>query len=290
MKEEECMENAVAVRQEPFNEKSVLEYLALTGNKQKLLPDESAHFLNIAREFGLNPFKREIYITAFGEGQYRQCSIIVGYEVYLKRAERSGKLSGWKAWTEGSGKDLKAVIEIHRKDWEMPFVHEVFYEEACQRKKDGMPNQFWAKQPRFMTKKVAIAQGMRLCFSDELGGIPYTTDEVSEMEMHNVTPPVPAAGELASAALPAKPKGDPERERLLALIGEVAETKYLGVPVFPEEDKEEFRNLIREGKTPLPDLLATVEILARDRIAKMQSDDFGWQSDAAAATEPVAAE
>lgn len=38
-----------------------------------------------------------------------------------------------------------------------------------------------------MIKKVAIAQGFRLCFSDELGGMPYTADEInSEIEMINV--------------------------------------------------------------------------------------------------------
>ena len=30
-----------------------------------------------------------------------------------------------------------------------------------------------------MTKKVAIAQGFRLCFPDELGGMPYTADELA---------------------------------------------------------------------------------------------------------------
>ena len=38
-----------------------------------------------------------------------------------------------------------------------------------------------------MIKKVAIAQGFRLCFSDELGGMPYTADEInSDIQIVNV--------------------------------------------------------------------------------------------------------
>ena len=31
-----------------------------------------------------------------------------------------------------------------------------------------------------MIKKVAMAQAFRLCFPDELGGMPYTSDEMTE--------------------------------------------------------------------------------------------------------------
>jgi hypothetical protein len=106
----------------------------------------------------------------------------VGYEVYLKRAERTGKLDGWKAWVEGDGETMKALVEIHRKDWSQPFVHEAYWREAVQKKKDGTPTAFWTKQPRFQLKKVAISQGFRLCFPDELGGLPYDPSELPDAE------------------------------------------------------------------------------------------------------------
>jgi phage recombination protein Bet len=129
-------------------------------------------FINIAKSFGLNPFKKEIYAVSYKNN----FNIIVGYEVYIKRAERTGKLAGWKAWTEGSiqNGDLKACVEIKRKDWNDPFYHEVYFDEYNQN------NMIWNSKPRTMIKKVAIAQGFRLAFPDELGGIPYTSDEIDE--------------------------------------------------------------------------------------------------------------
>ena len=165
----------------PVDEKTIVEYLDTTGLTKSLLPKEKAMFVNMARLYGLNPFKREIYCTVYGEGQYRQCSIVTGYEVYLKRAERIGKLDGWQAQITGNLQDgtLAATVTIWRKDWTHPFTHTAFYSECVQTsKKTGEPNAIWRKMPSFMVRKVAIAQAFRLCFSDEFGGMPYTGDEV----------------------------------------------------------------------------------------------------------------
>ena len=165
----------------PVDEKTIVEYLDTTGLTKSLLPKEKAMFVNMARLYGLNPFKREIYCTVYGEGQYRQCSIVTGYEVYLKRAERIGKLDGWQAQITGSLQDgtLAATVTIWRKDWTHPFTHTAFYSECVQTsKKTGEPNAIWRKMPSFMVRKVAIAQAFRLCFSDEFGGMPYTNDEM----------------------------------------------------------------------------------------------------------------
>ncbi len=168
--EREVRENEVReIREERREdiEKAVLEYLKLVGQR---IPERYVkQFIQICKAFQLNPFKREIYLIPYGNN----VNIIVGYETYLKRAERSGKLSGWRVWTEGSVEDdtLKAIIEIKRKDWEMPFRHEVFYKEY---KRD---TQIWREKPYTMIKKVAIAQGFRLAFPEEISGLPYTQEE-----------------------------------------------------------------------------------------------------------------
>jgi phage recombination protein Bet len=155
-----------------------LETMNLTG---KLTKSEVQQFVEISQAFGLNPFKREIYASKFGD----KFSIIVGFETYIKRAERTGKLSGWSVTTFGdinrqnvADSKIKAVITINRKDWEHPFIHEVWFEEYAQKTNAGVLNRFWREKPVTMIKKVAMSQGFRLCFSDELGGMPYTAEEI----------------------------------------------------------------------------------------------------------------
>ncbi len=166
----------------------LIKYLDAFGLTTELNDQEKNQFIEIAEAYQLNPFKREIYAVPFGEGEYRRLSIITGYEVYIKRAERTGKLDGWHAWVEGSSEeDFKAIVEIHRKDWSHPFVHEVYWKEAVQRKKDGSLTHFWTKMPRFQLRKVCISQAFRLAFPDELGGIPYDSSELPE-EMTSPNP------------------------------------------------------------------------------------------------------
>lgn len=176
------MTNEIVEAQSPLQKEKLLEFLSIAGIAQKLTDKEKMQFVEIAQAYCLNPFKREIYCTTYGTGEYRTTSIITGYEVYIKRAERTGKLNGWNVKIEGTGEDMRAIITINRKDWSEPFTHEVYFVECANRKKDGTLNSMWSKMPRFMTKKVAIAQGFRLCFSDELGGMPYTADELPENE------------------------------------------------------------------------------------------------------------
>lgn len=155
------------------------DYLRSMGMK---LPQRyEAQFIELCKAYQLNPFKRECYAVGYGE----RWNIITGYEVYIKRAERTGKLDGWDCAVEGSGDGMVAKLTIYRKDWQHPFHHFVLYKEAVQRTKDGSVNQMWAKMGSFMLRKVCIAQGFRLCFPDELGGMPYTSDELPEI---NVTP------------------------------------------------------------------------------------------------------
>ena len=215
--------------------KTITEYLDTTGLTKQLLPNEKAMFINMARDYGLNPFKREIYCNVYGQGQYRQCAIVTGYEVYLKRAERIGKLNGWNTSISGSLRDgtLSATVTIYRKDWEYPFQHTVYYTECVQLNgKTGQPNKVWAKMPIFMTKKVAIAQAFRLCFSDEFGGMPYTSDEmgventpqeeknITEQATSEVTGIEPNSGEVIenTEEIPADIPANNDRETLKKIV------------------------------------------------------------------------
>ena len=173
------------------------EFLDIAGVGRGLPADKRRQFVEIAQAYQLNPFKREIYCISYAGNT----SIITGYEVYIKRAERTGKLDGWNVEIHGEGDDMSAVITIYRSDWKQPFKHEVYFEEAANRNKAGELNSVWAKMPKFMLKKVAIAQGFRLCFSDELGGMPYTQDELGPEEVKPAAKPSASVQE-AELAIP----------------------------------------------------------------------------------------
>lgn len=218
-------------------------YLTEFVGTKNLTAQERVDFINIAQAYQLNPFKREIHVVAYGQGEKRQCSIITGYESYIKRAERTGKLNGWKVGIAGEGENLIAKITIYRKDWETPFEHEVYLEEARQYKKNFSsgamePTAIWKKMPRFMLKKVAIAQGFRLCFSDELGGMPYTADEIDIGEPINVTP------------ISGKPKVKQPKAKLE--VAKEEKTKAIEGKVVQEEQPKPTPKPNQEEKPPVP--------------------------------------
>lgn len=196
-------------------DKELTMHLENLGLLKDLSDGEKNTYLQIAKAYNLNPFKREVHVSKFNG----QMSIITGYEVYIKRAERSGQLDGWEAKTTGTikGGDLKAIVTIHRKDRKFPFIWEALYTECVQKTKEGNPTRFWQKA-EFMTKKVAISQAFRLCFSDELGGMPYTADEMGVEDVESIaTTGTPGTGEKVTISKwAATPEQWEEANNLLA--------------------------------------------------------------------------
>ena len=171
------MTTAIATQETAIiDQKTLEEYLFTSGAGDKIGPQQKALFFEMAKAFNLNPFKREVYLVPYYDkeaGKYT-VSILTGYEVYIQRAEATGKLNGWhvKAVTE-DGK-TKAILTIYRKDWAHPFEHEVLMNEY------NSGRNLWRNKPMTMLKKVAISQGFRMCFT-ELSGMPYTQDEMNEV-------------------------------------------------------------------------------------------------------------
>jgi len=242
------MNNAIVKKEEPqvvqgfdLDPETVKKYIAKGATDEELFM-----FLGICKSYGLNPFKREIHFIKYD--QKSPASIVVGYETYLKRAVATGKLDGWRVWIEGKGEDMKAVIEIKRKDWSEPFRWEVHRREFDTGKSS------WKKMPTFMLKKVAIAQGFRLAFPEDLGGMPYIPEEVdvrAEVVEESQTPP---------------PTTQPKTKDRSALIARFKEL-YEKLRWSPEEGRAFIRKLF--GKESTKDL--TTEELARaiERMAEM---------------------
>ena len=175
-----------------ITQKDVLSFLDFYGQKDKLSDVEREQFLKICILNNLNPFNREIHISSYGKNEFRQFAIIIGYEVYIRRAERTGLLVGWgvecrhckTAQTDIKGNitfidDLESVITIKRKDFAEPYQHSVKFSEYVQKTKDGNVTKFWLKAESQL-KKVAISQGFRLCFSEELKNLPHSNIEAEQ--------------------------------------------------------------------------------------------------------------
>ena len=167
-------------------------YLLGVENSEKLTVAQKKLFILTARRLNLDPIKREVHCVPFeakfwnGKNKVSydppryDMVVITGYEKYLRNAEKSGKLAGWKVWVE-QDPELTAHIEIWRKDWKTSFTHSVKYREY--NKKQNL----WTSKPETMIKKVVMAQGFRLAFPEECGGLPYIADEL-DVDMKNITP------------------------------------------------------------------------------------------------------
>jgi phage recombination protein Bet len=186
---------------------------------------EVALFLNQCVMFGLNPFKREIYLIKYSANQ--PATFVVGYEVYLKRAERSNKWAGLESGTTGDGKELKAWAKVYRKDWTNPLYHEVYLDEYIQRTKEGQPTRFWADKPKTMLKKVAISQAFRMAFPDEFAGMPYTDAEMPVD--HSKLPATEVKAEVVDPQAELEADGE--------VVNEAPAGKFDYLPAFAEAKK-----------------------------------------------------
>jgi hypothetical protein len=172
--------------------KMVDDYIKISGLSEKVTPEERARLVAYSLKFNLNPLLREVNLVPTTERGGLRYTPVMGHEVYLRTAEHTGLLDGWKTWVEGEGDNLKAVIQIFRTDWSHVFQHEVYLSEAIQRQDDGSPTPFWRKMTRFNLKKVAICQGFRLAFPEALSGAPY---EMAELP---VSGPIESPSSLAT--------------------------------------------------------------------------------------------
>jgi phage recombination protein Bet len=171
--------------------------------------------LGIVKSLKLNPFTREVHFIKYRNED--KINIVVGYEVYLKRAERTGKLDGWEAGVTEDGQS--AWVRIHRKDWNTPFYWEVKLSEF--NKKQAT----WNQIPSFMGKKVAIGQAFRLAFPDELGGMPYTKEETEVYDVAgetvNMKPKVAMPQEKTDKTQPEKMSSEPQQKAIHTLSGKI---------------------------------------------------------------------
>lgn len=138
-------------------------------------------FAHAAREHGLSPFKKEIYLVKYG-GTY---NTIVGIDGMRAKAARTKQFAGREDARfnlQPDGQYLTAsqlakantmpttcTVTVHRMidGQRCPFTKTVVFAEYCPANRSGK----WATMPYNMIEKCAEAAALRMAFSDQVAGL-----------------------------------------------------------------------------------------------------------------------
>lgn len=165
---------------------TVRSYL-VNGNGQ-VTDSEVLMFIELCKAQKLNPFIREAYLIKFGNSP---ANIVVGKDVFVKRAYRNPNFEGMKAgivvlkadgsmeYREGSLKAPKETLvggwcEVYVKDMKFPIRSEVSMEEYSK----GQST--WKQMPCVMIRKCAMVTALREAFPEDLQGM-YDAAEIQNV-------------------------------------------------------------------------------------------------------------
>ena len=163
----------------------------LTSGNTKATDQDVLMFIELCKAQKLNPFVRDAYLVKFGN---QPAQIIVGKDVFIKRASEHPNFNGMKAGIvildkNGDIKEREGALklkeeelvggwcEVHLKDKDFPVKSVVSFEEYAQKKNDGTLNSMWSSKGATMIRKVAQSQALREAFPNELRGL-YQQEEM----------------------------------------------------------------------------------------------------------------
>ena len=180
----------------------------LVSGNGAVTDQEVLMFIELCKAQHLNPFIREAYLIKFGNSP---ANIVVGKDVFVKRAYRNPNFKGMKAgiviltkdgnmqYREGSLKAPgEALIggwcEVYVKDMEYPIRSEVSMEEYSK----GQST--WKQMPAVMIRKCAMVTALREAFPEDLQGM------YDAAEMQNVPDTLPTKEVKVGSATPGQKK------------------------------------------------------------------------------------
>lgn len=163
----------------------------LTSGNSKATDQDVLMFIELCKAQNLNPFVRDAYLVKFGN---QPAQIIVGKDVFIKRASEHPNFNGMKAGIvildkNGDIKEREGALklkeeelvggwcEVYLKDKDFPVKSVVSFEEYAQKKNDGTLNSMWSSKGATMIRKVAQSQALREAFPNELRGL-YQQEEM----------------------------------------------------------------------------------------------------------------
>lgn len=149
--------------------------------------DEFELFCLVCRRTGLDPFMKQIYpVKRFdGKAQKSIMTIQTSIDGFRAIAERTCHYAPGKeaTYTYNADKELVSATSYIKKMTPDGTWHEVaataFFDEYCQRTKDGTPMQFWNKMPHVMLAKCAEALALRKAFPAIFSKI-YSEEEMEQ--------------------------------------------------------------------------------------------------------------
>lgn len=158
--------------------------------------DEFAVFLELAKRYNLDPFKRQIFFLP-DRRQNEPGKIMVSHAGLIHIAHSSDQWAGMRTFIVTKNGEERLIVDnpndiagavcyVYRKDWKEPLIHAVAFREYFKQNNSRMGP--WYTMPQTMIKKVAEAGALRRAF--DLGGLyieeemdtSYTVYDVSEEE------------------------------------------------------------------------------------------------------------
>ena len=160
----------------------------LVSGNGNVTDQEVLMFIELCKAQHLNPFIREAYLIKFGSSP---ANIVVGKDVFVKRAYRNPNYEGMRAGIVVAAKDgeikeregsLKAPgeeliggwCEVYVKDKKHPIKSLVSLEEYSKSQAT------WKQMPMVMIRKCAIVTALREAFPEDLAGM-YDSAEIKNV-------------------------------------------------------------------------------------------------------------
>ena len=170
----------------------------LVSGNGTVTDQEAMMFLSLCRFQKLNPFVKDAYCIKYGNSD--PATLVIGKDVYTKRAEQNPKFNGMEHgvivltadgdikersgsfYIKGKEELVGGWAKVYIKGREVPQYDTVTFTEYAGYKKDGSLNSNWSKRPGTMIEKVAIMHALRNAFPNDFQGL-YIQEEMGNGDL-----------------------------------------------------------------------------------------------------------
>lgn len=244
----------------------------LVSGNGNVTDQEVKMFVELCKAQKLNPFTREAYLIKFGSSP---ANIVVGKDVFVKRAYRNPEYEGMRAGIVVANKDGEIIeregalklpkeeliggwCEVYVKNKKHPIKSLVSLEEYSKSQST------WKTMPMVMIRKVAMVSALREAFPEDLQGL-YDSAEIQnapdKLPEKEVKVGYATAGQKQGIMKLASIKGlyDYEKPKDISKMEEFCESNGYSLKELKFEEVSEVLNLLSQYEPK-----ETVEIFDAD--------------------------